>query len=42
VTPADVVATIYHSLGMEPASVMHDSLGRPLAITDGRVISQLF
>jgi hypothetical protein len=42
VTPADVVATIYHSLGLEPHSVMHDSLGRPLAITDGRVISQLF
>jgi hypothetical protein len=42
VAPADVVATIYHSLGLEPHSVMHDSLGRPLSITDGRVISQLF
>jgi hypothetical protein len=42
VTPADVVATIYHTLGLEPHTLVHDPLGRPLAISDGRPIRQLF
>ncbi len=42
VGPADVVASIYHALGLAPHTLMHDPLGRPLAITDGQVIQQLF
>ncbi|MEX0978931.1 MAG: DUF1501 domain-containing protein, partial [Pirellulales bacterium] len=42
VAPADVVATIYHSLGLAPHTLMHDPLGRPLAISEGRAIRQLF
>jgi Protein of unknown function (DUF1501) len=42
VAPADVVATIYHSLGLAPQTQMRDPLGRPLAISTGRPIRQLF
>jgi YD repeat-containing protein len=42
VSPADVVATIYHALGLEPHTLMYDPLGRPMTITDGKAISQLF
>jgi hypothetical protein len=42
VSPADVVATIYHALGLEPRQLMHDPLGRPITISDGRAIGQLF
>jgi uncharacterized protein (DUF1501 family) len=42
VSPADVVATIYHTLGLEPQTLVHDPLGRPLAISDGRPIRELF
>jgi hypothetical protein len=40
--PHDVVATIYHCLGLEPRSVMYDPLGRPMTVCDGRAIAQLF
>jgi hypothetical protein len=42
VSPADVVASIYHTFGLAPETLMHDPLGRPLAISEGRVIRQLF
>lgn len=42
VSPADVVASIYHAFGLPPETLMHDPLGRPLAISEGRVIGQLF
>jgi hypothetical protein len=42
VAPADVVATIYHPLGLQPHTTMVDPLGRPMAISEGRAISQLF
>lgn len=42
VAPADVVASIYHALGLEPHTVMHDTQGRPIAISEGRPIAQLF
>jgi hypothetical protein len=42
VGPADVVATIYHALGLEPRAVMYDPLGRPMALAEGHAISQLF
>ena len=42
VGPPDVVASIYHALGLAPHTIMHDPLGRPLTICDGQPIAQLF
>ena len=42
VGPPDVVATMYHALGLEPRTLMYDPLNRPMAISEGKVISQLF
>jgi hypothetical protein len=41
-SPADVVASIYHALGLDPESLMYDSLGRPLPLSTGRPIEGLF
>jgi hypothetical protein len=38
VTPADVAATIYHLLGIDPALELNDPLGRPLRLCLGRPI----
>jgi uncharacterized protein (DUF1501 family) len=40
VAPADISATIYHLLGLDPASVIYDPLGRPLPISDGQVLKR--
>jgi hypothetical protein len=42
VLPQDLTATILHGLGIPPSSEIHDHLGRPLAVTRGQVIRQLF
>jgi hypothetical protein len=42
VAPADVVATIYHALGLAPHTLMYDPQGRPLTIATGNAIRQLF
>jgi hypothetical protein len=42
VAPADVVATIYHALGLAPHTLMYDPLGRPMTISEGKAITQLF
>ena len=42
VSPHDLVATMYHSLGVASEAVLHDSLNRPHRIHDGRVIGELF
>jgi hypothetical protein len=42
VTPPDVLATIYHALGLDPATIMHDHLGRPLPLSTGQVMASLF
>lgn len=38
VSPADLWATIYHALGIDPETLMHDQLGRPLPISRGTVL----
>jgi hypothetical protein len=38
VGPADVAATIYHCLGIDPSAHVTDQQGRPLAIATGRPI----
>jgi hypothetical protein len=40
--PADLGATVYAALGIDPRTEVHDLEGRPLAINDGEVISKLF
>jgi hypothetical protein len=40
VAPADLSATIYHLLGLDPASVIYDPLGRPLQISEGQVLKK--
>ncbi len=42
VEPQDLHATIYHCLGIDPAAEVHDTLGRPIPVSRGRVISELF
>lgn len=42
VSPADVAATIYHLLGIDPRSHVTDQQGRPLAITPGEPVDALF
>jgi hypothetical protein len=38
----ELQATLYHCLGHEPHTLINDALGRPLPISEGSVISQLF
>jgi len=41
VQPQDLTATIFHCLGYRPETEIHDSLGRPLAISRGEVIRSI-
>jgi hypothetical protein len=38
VQPQDLTATIFHCLGYDPQTEMHDTLGRPLPLSRGEVI----
>ena len=38
VVPQDLTATVLHCLGIPPSGEIHDSLGRPHAITRGEPI----
>ena len=40
--PSDLGATIYSALGIDPASEVHDTLGRPLQLNRGEVIRPLY
>ena len=42
VGPPDVVATIYHALGLDPHELMHDQQNRPLPLSTGSMIRGLF
>jgi hypothetical protein len=42
VQPQDLTATIFHSLGYEPDTQIHDRLDRPVPISRGEVIRQVF
>jgi hypothetical protein len=42
VAPDDLAATIYHALGIDPATEIHDPLGQPLRLAGGRVLHELF
>jgi hypothetical protein len=42
VAPEDLLATIYHALGIPPDSEIRDNLGRPYRISEGRPVNSLF
>jgi hypothetical protein len=42
VSPEDLLATIYHALGLSPESEVHDRDGRPYRISEGRPVTALF
>jgi hypothetical protein len=42
ISPNDLGATIYLVLGLDAATELHDSLGRPLRLSNGSVIGGLF
>jgi hypothetical protein len=42
VSPDDLAATIYHALGIDPATEVHDRQGRPWRLAAGRVLHELF
>jgi hypothetical protein len=41
VAPADLLATLWHQLGIDPATEIYDRLHRPHRISDGRTIREL-
>ncbi|MEQ8790275.1 MAG: DUF1501 domain-containing protein [Pirellulaceae bacterium] len=41
IAPWDLAATMFHLLGISPQGHLHDRFGRPLKISQGRVISEL-
>ncbi len=42
VAPEDVIATMYHALGIPPDSLIHDRENRPHRISEGRALVELF
>ena len=41
VSPADMLATMWHLLGVSPETELHDRLGRPQVLSRGRVVSEI-
>jgi hypothetical protein len=42
VSPEDMLATIYYSLGIDPSTELRDPLGRPQRVVDGTPLTALF
>ena len=42
VSPADLTATMYHALGVDPGQTVTDPLGRPVSLTEGTPLRPLF
>ncbi|REK09908.1 MAG: DUF1501 domain-containing protein [Planctomycetota bacterium] len=42
VSPEDLIATMYHALGIPPESLVHDRENRPHRISEGRPLVELF
>jgi hypothetical protein len=41
IDPVDVHATMYHCMGLDPAAVIHDRLGRPHPLSVGKPVMEL-
>jgi len=42
VSPEDILATMYHGLGIRPDAEVHDREGRPVRVCDGQAVTALF
>lgn len=42
ITPEDLAATIYHTLGIDPTTELYDREQRPLQLSHGRVLNEIF
>ena len=42
ISPKDLLATMYHLLGIDPHFMIHDLQGRPLPLVDGQLIADAF
>jgi hypothetical protein len=42
VRPQDLAATVFHCLGFRPETEVHDPLGRPVVVSHGEVLRQVF
>jgi uncharacterized protein (DUF1501 family) len=42
VKPEDLLATVYHGMGIDPESEIHDREKRPYRITEGKAVTSLF
>jgi hypothetical protein len=40
ISPKDQLATMYHLLGIDPHTIIHDNLGRPLPLVEGEVVRE--
>ena len=41
VSPQDLIATLYHCLGLDPHALIHDQQGRPYALVEGQPVTAL-
>ena len=41
ISPKDLLATMYHLLGIDHQTIVHDALGRPLPLVEGHVINEM-
>ena len=41
ISPKDLLSTMYHLLGIDHETIIHDTLGRPLPLVDGQVIHEV-
>jgi hypothetical protein len=41
ISPKDLLATMYHLLGIDHHTLVHDTLGRPLPLVEGQVIGEV-
>lgn len=42
VSPEDLIATVYHAMGLPPETMIHDQQSRPHRISEGHVLHTLF
>jgi len=40
ISPKDLLATMYHALGIDHRQLVHDALGRPLPLVDGEIVHE--
>ena len=42
VHPTDMLATIYHALGIEPSTIVYNHLNQPREMVQGNVVTGIF